>query len=186
MSNETQRAKRAARHAEFHKLYARARDNEGGCVYCGGPSRGGRDHVPPLAFVDEVGPYGDLWLYDACGLCNIKLSAYPVACLVARAEYLLCVLRREWLLLNSGVVRRWRQSHVALTGVSVKRRLVTGETRARCRCAACQVWLLTNAKDDVKETPWGVPYAGKEIGQGFKPEWLGAGYDYDDGGLTPV
>lgn len=134
--------------ASFGPSYVEVHDKENGCVYCGQDGKAGRDHVPPLALVAQRKvPEGPRWCYPACFLCNEKLAAYPASCLMLRAEFLLCVLRREWLLVKGGKRSRWRPEHVARNGVSVKARLASGETRALCRCGRCQrlpVLLLTN------------------------------------------
>lgn len=164
---------RKSRLEQFGSLYEKAHALEGACVYCGEAAKNGLDHVPPLHAVEQFGPYDRHYLYDACGLCNCKLSAYPAACLVVRAEYLLCVLRKEWLILSRGGKRRWPKEQVAINGIAVKARLTSGAIRAVCRCKSCET--IPEAKPFRK---MGIPYAGKEL------TFSHTDWDYYDAGHT--
>lgn len=142
MADTVQAAPRYSRKEALEKwggAYALAHDAPTGCVYCGIQDGCGKDHVPPLSFVSLVGKPEGLCLYDACPVCNGLLSKYPVTCLKDRAEYLICVLRREWALLVSGQPRRWDRELVAASGQNIKRRLASGEVAALCRCSGCRV-----------------------------------------------
>lgn len=164
--------RRKEREAKYGASYKLVEDLEGCCVYCGRPSKNGRDHVPPLAFVGRF-PDAPRLLYSACYLCNQKLAAYPSSCLPERAEFLICALRREWLFMKAGMAKKWTKEQVAINGIAVKARLASGEIRGQCRCVVCE------KKNGAFKPRSKMPYAGKEEGQGIKPEW-----DYYDDGLT--
>lgn len=129
------RISRAAKLAKWQGQYASAFGPERipRCVYCGGRATG-EDHVPPVSFVDKVGVKGPLWVYPACGLCNCMAASYPADCLVHRAEFIICQLRREFVLLVNGVKRRTDLSTVRSTGRKARYRLDTGRIAAACRC----------------------------------------------------
>lgn len=130
--------RRKARVARWHGAYSAAHPDcvDGCCVYCGGPASG-LDHVPPLSFLDLVGERQGL-LYRACVVCNTKLSAYPADCLPVRADYLVAVLRREWLLCRNGVKRLFPAERIETTGKALRERIRSGEVRAACRCRRCE------------------------------------------------
>lgn len=147
----TSRAAGLQRRADLLALhghtYADAPVDAAICVYCGTSKGVGQDHVPPLSVLSWSRPGVSRLLYPACTCCNVKLSAYPSICLVARSEYLLCVLRREWLTIRGGNKRRWTLRQVTASGMGVKRRLAEGVTASLCPCRACSglpVLLLTN------------------------------------------
>lgn len=165
--------RRKEREARYGHTYTPVEDKEGGCVYCGQACKGGRDHVPPLAYVQRFADMPRL-LYPCCQLCNEKLAAYPATCLQDRAEFLICTLRREWLYIRGGMPRKWSGEAVAIKGIAVKNRVVAHVLRGLCCCRTCE----TKRNEAVKPRSV-IPYAGKETGQGCKPEW-----DYYDEGLT--
>lgn len=107
------------------------------CVYCGAAT-GGKDHVPPLQLVDQLGGQaGELLLYGCCSICNGKLSAYPANCVQLRAEYLVCNLRAEWLRVRAGIQRKWQLAQIEAAGRGVSARLKAGNHRQVCRCPRC-------------------------------------------------
>lgn len=131
-------SRRAAREARWHHLYVAVSDKgkAARCVYCGARASC-EDHVPPLSFLDKAGAQEGLWLYPACALCNLSLATYPADCLVLRAEYLICELRREFVFLAHGVARHWAMPKVRAAGRNVKWRLQHGRLAAACRCVRC-------------------------------------------------
>lgn len=166
---------RKEREAKWHGQYSRAESCEDGCAYCGQIGNLGEDHVPPLAVLEKVGKLRNLFLYDACVVCNARLGDYPSACLVVRAEYLVCVLRRDWLLTTKGVKRQFSTHQVASAGVGIKARLQSGQIKARCRCRSCTDLVPSLSLKGPK-----LPYAGKDETRG------GDRTIYDDGGMTGV
>lgn len=171
---EVARNRRREREAKYGHTYKAVEDKEGCCVYCGEPSKGGRDHVPPLAYVQRFEHMPRL-LYPCCQLCNEKLYAYPATCLQDRADFLICALRREWLYIRGGMPRKWSGEAVAIKGIAVRNRVLAHTFRALCCCRTCET-----KRNEAAKPRSVIPYAGKETGQGTKPEW---DY-YDEGGVT--
>lgn len=126
---------RRAREAEHGASYVVAASDPGFCWYCGQAGKIGLDHVPPLAAASWSGP--DRWLYPACKVCNIVLTAYPVGCLGLRAEYLLCRLRAVYLMTKAGRRRQFSLRQLVASADGVKAGLASGAIRARCRCGNC-------------------------------------------------
>lgn len=128
---------RQLREAEHGAAYRVAPVPPRVCVYCGGDAKAGRDHVPPLAAASWFSPSALRWLYPACTICNGTLSVYPAACLVERAEFLVCILRRDWLRIKAGQSKRWPLDAVATKGRACKERLSAGDTAKACHCRSC-------------------------------------------------
>jgi len=170
--------RRKALEDRLHSTYKLAPNHEGGCIYCGAKSSG-KDHVPPLFHAETVSKDGSgRWLHDCCGPCNVLLSAYPAVCLKVRAEYLLCVLRREWLLTRNGLKRKYPNSVISTKGLRVKARLASGITQSLCLCKNCKA---VREKENPELPQHPAPYGGKEISYGrgyfsfgFFDEGLGA------------
>jgi hypothetical protein len=131
-------SRRAAREARWHQFYepVEGLGAERRCIYCGARAVC-EDHVPPMSFLDKAGRQEGLWLYPACLLCNVNLATYPSDCLVLRAEFLLCELRREFIYLAHEVRRQWSLPKVKSAGKNVRFRLDTGRIASACRCAKC-------------------------------------------------
>jgi hypothetical protein len=106
------------------------------CVYCGSPSRGMLDHVPPVSAAPVL-RQGDWWTYPVCKVCNKTLAAYPGQCLEERAVYLMGRLRVLWLNVRLGKTKRVPLYVYADTGRAVSARRAAGMIRARCRCEVC-------------------------------------------------
>jgi hypothetical protein len=128
------------------------------CVYCGSPSRGVVDHVPPVSAASVL-RQGEWWAYPVCNVCNRSLGIYPGQCLEDRAVYLMGRLRVFWLNVRLGKTKRVPLYVYADTGRAVSARRASGMIRARCRCEVCaappagDVDDVYDAREDLRGEP---------------------------------
>jgi hypothetical protein len=91
----------------YHRLYnlhyfaAPRAYTQGDCYYCGEPADG-RDHSPPLAWIEARslaawrGSGIRLWLVPCCTHCNNALGDMPLFTLQERAEHICASLERKF------------------------------------------------------------------------------------------